>query len=56
MFGPSSGVVDELRRTISNQKQANAWLVLRYIALRWFIIMVILAKQVACFKALSRET
>ena len=41
MSGPSSGLVFELRRIISNQKWANAWLVLRYIGLGWFIIMVI---------------
>ena len=33
MFGPSSGVVFELGRIISNQKWANAWLVLGYIGL-----------------------
>ena len=38
MFG-SCGVVFELRRIISNQKWANACLVLRYIGLEWFIIM-----------------
>ena len=58
MFGPSSGVVFELWRKVSNQKWANAWLVLRYICLSWFIIMdiTILAKQVTYFKALSRDT
>ena len=39
MFGSSSGVVFELRLIISNQKWANAWLVLCYIGLGWFIIM-----------------
>ena len=39
MFGSSRGVVFELQRIISNQKWANAWLVLRYIGLRWFINM-----------------
>ena len=38
MFG-SCGVVFELQRIISNQKWANACLVLRYIGLGWFIIM-----------------
>ena len=37
MFGPSTGVVFELRPIISNQKWANAWMVLR-----WFIITDIL--------------
>ena len=35
MFGPASGVMFELWRKISNQKLANAWLVLRYIGLGW---------------------
>ena len=39
MFGPSSGVVLELRRITSNKKWANAWLILRYIGLGWFLIM-----------------
>ena len=39
MFGPSCGVVLELRRIISNQKWANTWLVLRYIGRGYFIIM-----------------
>ena len=38
LFEPSSGVVLE-RRIISNQKWSKGWLVLRYIALGWFIIM-----------------
>ena len=33
MFGPSSGVVLELRRIIANKKWANAWLILRYMGL-----------------------
>ena len=41
MFGPSSNVLLELRRIISNQKWANAWLVLRYMGLGWFIIIEI---------------
>ena len=40
MFGPASGVMFELWRLISNQKLANAWLVLRYIGLVWFIIIL----------------
>ena len=39
MFGPSCGFVLKLRRIISNQKWANAWLVLRYIGRGCFIIM-----------------
>ena len=39
MFGPSSGVVLELRRIISNKKWANARLILRYIGLGRFLIM-----------------
>ena len=39
MFGPSSGVVLELRRIISNKKWANAWLILRYIGFGWFLVM-----------------
>ena len=35
MFGPSSGVMFELRRKIS--KWANAWLALRYIGHVWRI-------------------
>ena len=38
LFEPSSGVVLE-RRIVSNQKWSMGWLVLRYIALEWFIIM-----------------
>ena len=38
-FGPPSGVVLELRRLISNKKWANAWLILRYIGVGWFLIM-----------------
>ena len=45
MFGPSSSVVLELRRIISNQKWANASLVLRYIGLGWFIIMDIFCES-----------
>ena len=43
MFGPASGVMFELWRIISNQKlvkSLNAWLVLRYIGLGWFIIIL----------------
>ena len=40
MFGPSSGVVFELRQIISNQKWANAWLVLLDIGLGQFIIIL----------------
>ena len=40
MFGPASGVMFELWRIISNQKLANAWLVLPYIGLGWFIIIL----------------
>ena len=39
MFGPSSGVVLELRRIISNKKWANARLILRYIGPGRFLIM-----------------
>ena len=40
LFEPSSGVVLAIeRRIISNQKWSKGWLVLRYIALGWFIIM-----------------
>ena len=38
IFGPSSGVMFELRRIIS--KWANAWLLLRYIGLGCFIIIL----------------
>ena len=40
MLGPSSGVMFELRRIISDQKLANAPLVLTYIDLGWFIIIL----------------
>ena len=46
MFGPSSGVVLELRRIISNKKWANAWLILRYIGLGWFLIMDIYGETI----------
>ena len=52
MFGPSSGVMFELRRKISK------W-ALRYIGLGCFIIILswtYLANQVAYFKALGRST
>ena len=39
MFGPSSSVVLELRQIISNKKWVNAWLILHYIGLGWFLIM-----------------
>ena len=45
MFGPSSSVVLELQRIISNQKWANASLVLHYIGLGWFIIMDIFCES-----------
>ena len=58
MFGPSNGVMFELRRKIS--KWANAWLAaMRYIGLGCFIIIlswIYLAKQIAYFKALGRDT
>ena len=53
LFEPSSGVVLE-RRIISNQKCSKGWLVLRYIALGWFIIMD-MAKQVAYILQSSRQ-
>ena len=53
LFEPSSGVVLE-RRIISNQKWSKGWLVLRYIALGWFIIMD-MAKQVAYILQSSRQ-
>ena len=40
MLGPSSDVMFELRRVISDQKWANAPLVLTYIELGWFIIVL----------------
>ena len=39
MFGPSSGVMLELRQIIANKKWANAWVILRYTGLGWFLIM-----------------
>ena len=53
LFEPSSGVVLE-RRIISNQKWSKGWLVLRYIALGWFIIMD-MAKKVAYILQSSRQ-
>ena len=41
-FGPSSGVVLEVRRIISSQKWENAWLALRFLGLGWFIILDII--------------
>ena len=56
MFWPSSVVVFELRRIFSYQKQASAWLVLRYRSWMVYHHGRILAKQVAYFKALGRDT
>ena len=55
LFGPSSGVMFELRRIISNRNWPNAWLILPYIGLGWLYHHHhhehILATQVAYFKA-----
>ena len=55
MFGPSCGVVLELRRIISNQKWANTCTAL-YRSWIFYHHGHILAEQVAYFKALGSET
>ena len=59
MSGSSRGVVFELRRVISDQKGANAWLVPRYIGLRWIIKMDTFGEtsSIFCdFKALGNDS
>lgn len=43
-YGPSSGLVIELRRIISNPKWANAWLAIERGEYGWYMIKIIFGK------------